>query len=98
MAGCLSFCLLQVFIEHCSKLIFRDVTDQLLDQVPLSIQKVKLGLVVKTQCLLKNIGLWIIGIQIRKLDFTKILRFKPMNHRRHGAAGTSGKAEEFNEM
>jgi hypothetical protein len=98
MAGCLSFRLLQVFIEHRSKLIFRDVTDQLLDQIPLSVQKVKLRLIVKTECMLENIGAWIIRIQIRKLDLAKIFRFKPMNHGRHCAAGTSGKAKEFDEL
>ena len=98
MAGCLSFHLFQTFIEHRSKLIFRNVTDQLPDQVSLAIQKVKLGLVVKTERTLENISLRIVGIQIRKLHFAKIFRFEPMNHGRHGAAGTSGKAEEFDEL
>jgi len=40
----------------------------------------------------------VVGIQIGEFDPAKIFRLKPMNHGRHGAAGASGKAEEFHEL
>jgi hypothetical protein len=43
-------------------------------------------------------GIGVIGIQISKFDLAKIFRFEPMNHGRHCTAGTSGKAEEFDEL
>ena len=65
---------------------------------PLASSKIELGLIIKAKCALECICVGIVGIKIGKLDFAKIFRFKPMNHGRHCAAGTSGKAEKFHQL
>jgi hypothetical protein len=92
------FFLLKIFVEQISQIIFGDETHKLLNHISFRIQKVELGLVVKTEGALEFVGLRIVGIKVRKLDSAKILCFEPMNHGRHGAARTSGKAEEFNKL
>ena len=48
--------------------------------------------------LLKGLRVPVVGIQIHKIDPAEIFCFEPMNHGRHGAAGTSGESEEFHEL
>jgi hypothetical protein len=80
------------------KLFLACVTDPLLKYLPIGIQQVKFGLVVKTQGLLEILGLRIIGVEVGKPDPAKIFGFQPMDHGRHRAAGRSGKTEKFHKL
>lgn len=92
------FILLQIRVEQISKIILADKTHQLLQNIPIRIQQIKLGLVHKTERALERLGIGVVGIKKTKLDLAIILCFEPMNHGRHGAADTSGKAEEFHQL
>jgi hypothetical protein len=90
--------LLNVLREHALKLFLRGEAHPFFQKVSAPIEQVDFRLVVETKSPLEIPGKGVVGIQINKLDPAKILSFKPMNHGRHGAAGTSGKAEEFHEL
>lgn len=90
--------LLDMFLKFCCKILLRNKTNKFLQHVSISVQQVELGLVSKSECALECICVGIVGIKIGELDLARILRFKPMNHGRHCAAGTSGKAEKFHQL
>jgi len=89
---------LQVLRKHAFKFIFRNIANKFLQDISIGIQKIKLRLIIKSKRTLERICVGIVGIKIGEFDFAKILRFKPMNHGRHCAAGTSGEAEKFHQL
>jgi hypothetical protein len=89
---------LEIFVEQVSEIILRDEADQFLQHIAVRIQKIKLGLIDKPQRALEGFGVGVVGIEVTEFDPAKIFRFKPMNHGRHGAAGTSGKAKKFHQL
>ncbi len=90
--------LLKVFLELRYKIILGSEANELLQDISFCIKKIELRLVLETERTLKLIGVGVVGIEIRELDFAKILRFKPMNHGRHGTACTSGEAEKLHQL
>ena len=84
--------------EHVFELLFRCVSHPFLQDVSLCIEQVHFRLVVKAERTLEIVSARVIGVKIRELDFAEILCFEPMDHGRHRAAGSSGKAEEFDEL
>jgi hypothetical protein len=95
---CGGFVSLQILGKHFFELFLACVAYPFFQNIPVSVKQVDFGLVVKAECLLKVERARVICIEVRELYFSEIFCFEPMNHGRHGAAGTSGEAEEFHKL
>lgn len=58
----------------------------------------EMGLHPKSQRSLQRFGARVVDIQVHETYPVVILRFQPVNHRRHLSAGRSPKGEEFDEL
>jgi len=92
------FYLLHILCKFFFKLLLARIAHPFLQNSATCIEQINFRLVDKSQCLLKILSPWIVGIQIGKLDLAEILCFEPMNHGRHRLTGRSGKAEKLDEL
>lgn len=90
--------LLHVLQKHFFKLRLIGEANPFHENIAIRVEKVDFGLIIKAERALEVVGAGVVGIEVGEFDFAKIFCFKPMNHGRHGAAGTSGEAEELNKL
>ncbi len=90
--------LLQMRVEQVSEIVRRNKPDQFFQDVAIGIQQIEFGLEREAKRSLKSLRVRVVRVEVTEFDPAVIFRFEPMNHGRHGSAGRSGEAEEFNQL